>query len=168
MAGLPDITAKLKCYDTRYEEVIFRETIPSAVDRVLAEIRKAEAAVWRMGAIPVFCTVAPMSLLKWNSKRLRNRVTTQLKYPRYYTPMQRALEEATFMINEGIHAINRSNNVRSPRVGESILSTKNRRRQRPVFRRSKLEDGVHPTPFALLEWADAIATAYVDNHLTWR
>ena len=124
MAGLPDITSWEHSDDWSYQEVVFTEETQDAVNRVLGEIRKAEAAVWKMGAIPVFCTVAPMSLLKWNLRRLSQGRTNGLKHRHIYPFMQRYLVEATFMLNKCIHDLNSANGLRSPRIGEFVLKRK--------------------------------------------
>ena len=73
LAGLPDITSFNHSKDWTYQEVVFWETTQEACHRVVREVREAEATVKRLGAIPCFCTVAPMSLKAWNTTRLHQR-----------------------------------------------------------------------------------------------
>ena len=60
LAGLPNITSFDHSKDWVYQEVVFWETAQEACNRVVTDIE--ESTVLGLGAIPCFCTVAPMSL----------------------------------------------------------------------------------------------------------
>ena len=87
------------------------ETAQEACNRVVADIEEAESTVLGLGAIPRFCTVAPMSFRAWNTTGLHQRKTTHLKHsqhylgpssehPDYTQNTQVELENATTLINQ--------------------------------------------------------------------
>ena len=78
LAGLPDITSFERSSDGMYQEVVIRETAEEASLRVIQTIREAEVTVKELGAIPIFCTVAPMSLKTWISKRLQQQMISEM------------------------------------------------------------------------------------------
>ena len=84
LAGLPNITSFDHSKDWKYQEVVFGETAQEACNRVVTDIEEAESTVLGLGAIPCFCTVAPMSLRAWNTTRLHQRKTTHLKHSQHY------------------------------------------------------------------------------------
>ena len=61
LAGLPNITSFDHSKDWKYQEVVFWETAQEACNRVVTDIEEAESTVLGLGAIPCFCTVAPIS-----------------------------------------------------------------------------------------------------------
>ena len=73
LAGLPNITSFDHSKDWNNREVLFTETAQEACNRVVADIEEAESTVLGLGAIPCFCTVAPMSLRAWNTTRLHKK-----------------------------------------------------------------------------------------------
>ena len=117
-----------------YQEVVIWETAEEASLRVIQTIREAEATVKELGAIPIFCTVAPMNLKTWNSKRLQQHKTTHLKHsqhyfgpsqdnPHYTYNMQITLENAVTHINQNIYSINHHNGMYTPKIAEFIFKS---------------------------------------------
>ena len=132
LAGLPDITSFERSSNGMYQEVVIWETAEEASLRVIQTIREAEETVKELGAIPIFCTVAPMSLKTWNSKGLQQHKTTHLKHsqhyfgpsqdnPHYTYNMQITLENAVTHINQNIYSINHHNGMYTPKIAEFIF-----------------------------------------------
>ena len=144
--------------------MVFWETAQEACNRVVTDIKEAESTVLGLGAIPCFCTVAPMSLRAWNTTRLHQRKTTHLKHsqhylgpssehPDYTQNMQVELENATTLINQKIYKINENNEMYTPKIAEQIFKSPQANRA-PRMRYSKFVDGVHPDPLVSLCWAE--------------
>ena len=173
LAGLPDITSFERSSDGMYQEVVIWETAEEGSLRVIQTIREAEATVKELGAIPIFCTVAPMSLKTWNSKRLQQHKTTHLKHsqhyfgpsqdnPHYTYNMQITLGNAVTHINQNIYSINHHNGMYTPKIAEFIFKSPQANRA-PRMRYNKFVDGVHPDPLVTLCWAEEILGAIIHN-----
>ena len=80
MAGVPDITIKLKTHRPRYAEVIYREELDETVSRVEREINSIATCVKHLGAIPVFCTITKCNIQKYNHSLLTKNKTSALHY----------------------------------------------------------------------------------------
>ena len=88
LAGLPDVTSFNYSNDWTYQEVAFWATAQEACHRVVQEVREAEATVRQLGAIPCFCTAAPMSLKAWNTTWLQHCLGPSPEHPDHTQNMQ--------------------------------------------------------------------------------
>ena len=166
VSGLPDVTTKLKRRFylhgklRKYQEVIFPESPTEAHDRVMGLICQAEADIRRHHAIPVFTTITPSSLIKWNLHRLHGQFTTHLNYRGQYHHMQDNLHKAVQELNRSIHILNSSNGVVTPKLAQHIMYT---RRGHWRYRYGKLVDGVHGTKKTNEAWTK-IMTDVMDKN----
>ena len=82
IAGIPDITQRvvraghfnsyLGLYQHKYEEILFTDSVESCVNKYLKKLLDASDRISQAGGVPVFCTVAPMSLKTWNTLVFRD------------------------------------------------------------------------------------------------
>lgn len=162
LAGIPDITSMEHNHNWSYKEVVFWETPEEAASRVSATIANAEAAVKELGAIPCFCTVAPMSIDTWNTIRLKQKKTTHLKHTPQYSDMQTNHEKSVTLINQYIYTTNTSNNMHTPRIAEHVFKSPGANRV-PRLRVNRFVDGVHPDPLVSVSWASEILDTTILN-----
>ena len=161
MAGIPDITQRvvraeqfnkyLGVYEHKYEEVLYTDTVTSSVNNFINKLLDASDSVSRAGGVPVFCTVAPMSLRTWNRKRLEWGVTSRLLHEDRYDLQQKNLEEAILLINSAIQEINKFNGVATPRLGQEVL--KGSLHGKVTRHYGKLTDGCHVNDNVAFNWA---------------
>ena len=163
IAGLPDITVKEK--GPHYQEVIFNESPEEATSRVSGIIANAEQAIKDMGAVPCFSTIAPMSLRSWNNFCLDNHRTSHLLHFRHYPDMQDLLIEATIAINQYIFSVNISNNMMTPRLGETILHKQNSHKKHRIRYGRLDKDGVHLIDQTKYMWADIFLESSIKNRI---
>ena len=162
--GLPDLTVKDKweVFDgTRlYEEVYFQEDPHGTPDRMKATINKAATDILAHSATPVFSTIVPMQIEKWNHTRLSQQKTTHLLQFHHYKDMQISLLQATIYTNRYIHELNNYHGVVTPSLAKTILYS---RRGKYRFRHSGLEDGVHPDDELASDWRGRLTKAMDTN-----
>lgn len=91
MAGIPDITTKLKSQN--YEEVIYLENPEITKSRVLNIYRETKNQLEKLKIKPIFCTISTMHLEKWNLTRQKQNKTTHLKYSGQYGEMKKNLTQ---------------------------------------------------------------------------
>jgi hypothetical protein len=70
LAGLPDLTTKLKNYPKK-EEVVFTETSDEAVSRLTRQIYSVHNSITSLGANPCFCPIVPTNLTIYNNPLLK-------------------------------------------------------------------------------------------------
>ena len=153
VAGLPDLTTKEEWPNFQgrhqYQEVIFKGEVEDAVDSMKSTIREAAFRVRAAGAVPVFGTIVPSQLERWNQIRLEQHKTTHLLHFHRYREMQLGLLQATIYTNRFIHEINNQHGVVTPALAKKILFS---RRSKYRFRHKLLVDGVHLAPVAVEDW----------------
>ena len=161
IGGLCDLTEKLR--GERYEEVVFRGTPEGAVDRISNTL---QACSWRMAtclAVPVFCTIPPMHIARWNNTRGAQRKTSYLAQSHLYGQMQRDLLQAARRANVGIIETNDAVGVMTPKLATQILQKKGAGRPHR-FRHTRLgKDGVHPDDEVVRHWILDLETATSEN-----
>ena len=166
VGGLPDLTTrdKWRVFDgeKQYEEVYFNEDPHDTRDRMKVTLKRAASTVLALDAIPVFSTIVPSHIERWNHTRLGQHKTTHLLHFKDYKEMQIGLLQATIYTNQYIHELNLENGVVTPSLAKKILFS---RRLRYRFRHAALEDGVHPNEEAADDWCTRISDAmeYNDN-----
>ena len=160
VAGLPDITHKEQ--GPYYQEIIFIETPQEAVDRVMTLLSNAQIKILNANAIPIFSTIAPMSLQTWNSVRLQQQKTSHLLHSHQYEDMQELLIDTTIAINKQIIEINSIVNMHTPKLGEEIIHKPGANRSHRT-RYGRLVDGVHLCPESNLAWADTLLDTIIRN-----
>ena len=107
VAGLPDITAKLRDYN--YEEIVYGPESPlETCERMEADLTTISTSIKNANWLPIFCPIVPMSLQDWNNVRGKQHKTTYILHHNYYPDMQYQLEHATILVNKSITSINSS------------------------------------------------------------
>ena len=132
--------------EKRYEEFVFREAPESAVPRVIGLLHRVNEALSQTNSTPIFCTIPPSHLHKWNTTRLSQPgKTCMLNYTEEdYIHMQRQLIHSIVEINKHIIGINKDNGVHTPKLADTILKKKGKGRGYRM-NADGLVDGVHPT-----------------------
>ena len=153
VAGLPDLTTKVSWRNFmgryQYQEVIFKGPVEDAVEAMKTTIREAAHSIQAAGAVPVFSTIAPSQLERWNQVRLEQHKTTHLLHFQHYREMQLELLQTTIYVNRFIHELNNQNGVVTPALAKKIIYS---RRSKYRFRHKLLVDGVHLAPVAVKDW----------------
>ena len=166
VAGLPDITTKLtkdfylngeKC---RYEEIIFTEDPTATIHRVQNIIRDAETKIKAVNAIPVFTTITPCNINRYNHHRLEKHFTSHLEYFQDYSHQQERLHTAIATINQIIHLVNSQNEVVTPKLAQLVTY---KRRGHWRYRYGRLYDGTHATPKLNKKWAKILDKIIAKN-----
>ena len=94
IAGLPDTSIKLErnywmnSSWRKYEEVSFLESVEANSERVIRIIRKSAEDIIEEDGIPIFSTIVPSNLTRWNHVRLRQHKTSHLVHFHHYDCMQ--------------------------------------------------------------------------------
>ena len=81
MAGICQITNKIKISRERYEEVVYKETPNTTLHKIIPLVANIRAQIKELDAIPVFCPLYPIDLLTWNTNGFNQRKTA-IKIPR--------------------------------------------------------------------------------------
>ena len=148
------------CYEP-YEEVIFMETPAEANFRLFEILHKVSDGVMKLGARPCFATIVPCSLSVWNNVRLNQQVTSFLMHSHQYDDMQHLMIEAIQDINRDIVALNESNQMCTPYIGNTVIVNEGAGKHRVYYK--KLYDGVHPTKDLTKNWAKKFMKVIIKN-----
>ena len=163
LAGLPDMTQRLKDKDDNYDEVTYTEPPEQTLDRISASITSAIYLISSQHHARVsFATITPISIKTWNEHRLNISRTSRLKHQQMYDTMQENLISATVMINKYILKINERNNIPTPRLAKKIIKKVGKKRKTPRVYYGKLPDGVHPNESTAEEWIDIISMTMLE------
>jgi hypothetical protein len=124
VAGLCDITSKIKDRSQNYTEIIFTENPDQAISRVLKDINTLKSYIENQDAIPVFSTIVPCNI-EIQNQYLFDRGTTQyLKYSHKYEEMQAALMHVIENINQEIPTINSKLHLATPMLHRTVFQNK--------------------------------------------
>ena len=153
LSGLCDLTRRDRDKDTGYDEFTFMHNVEEA-DSLIERIHESSSAIiTQYDAIPIYCTIAPMDISKWNHHRLSIGKTSYLLHYNHYQDMQENLINSTVFINHSICNRNAYNNMDTPRISHEIIYKPNARRPTYRMRYSNLsEDGCHPTEDVNCQW----------------
>ena len=165
VGGIPDITDKIKDIDQHYEEVIFTHTPHRRAREVIRKYERASAAILETGTIPVFATIATMSLQNWNEWRYNEGYTSYFLHSEYYDDMQYFLNTTVEIINNAIFGINDTNLVETPHLAGHIQSKRGAGQGYRV-RYSRLYDGCHPGWETIEKWQETLAGVAAINRET--
>ena len=159
-AGICDLTKRLKSQN--YQEVIF-ETLKrdSAITRVKGLLNEMNTLTLNQNAVPVFCTVYPMSLRDWNTSRLRHKKTNKLNHENEYPNMQRSLEETIEIINNFIYSLNKQNKISTPDINKTLKH--NRGKGNHSYKYNLLKDGCHPNDLMKIKIKECLVQAMDKN-----
>ena len=165
IGGLPDSVTKVVDYygGMKYEEVIFPGSPLNTAADVLSTIRASMDSISvNTGAIPIYATIAPMSVETWNNTRMKQGKTSHLLHFREYANMQELHNETIVYINSAIVDINRSRGLSTPHFASQVLQK--RGMDMPYrFRHNRLVDGCHPTESVIAKWKEEMTTTITRN-----
>ena len=148
MAGLPDILQRdqfLWAPGVPYEECYITRDAESIISSVMHSFELLECAILLRGAKPIFSTIAPASIDKWNNTRLEQGKTHLLIHSAQYSDMQSILNKAIHDINLLLIQKNMQNSAFTPQIAklfQTYTGSSENRRLRTHF--GRLIDGVHP------------------------
>lgn len=160
VAGLPDVTQKVKRHfylrgkRQYYEEVILPKIDTNQIiTDVTTRLYSVADNILKLNATPIFSTICPMSIATWNNVRLSQHKTAYLSSFHDYPEMQSKQETVIAELNRIIHTLNRSINVHTPRLCNTVMY---RRKGHLRCRYGKLSDGVHASKKLSDTWIDII------------
>ena len=161
VAGLCDITEKIKNKNSHYQEIIFRENPEIAITRIKSSIKDLQSYILSQNLIPIFCTIVPSHLEKQNLHSFDKGYTDHLDFISQYHNMQDEAMKVFEHLNTHIPIINSSLNMATPNVHNSVFHNKSGGKK--YFQFSKLADGCHPTSELKTIWAKHIDRAIKEN-----
>ena len=150
----------------RYEEVTYEEQINESYEKAIYRYAHASNRLKHEGIRPVFATIPPSCLEKWNDYRLYFGNTDFLLHHSQYDNMQQGLMEAIIKINGFICKLNALHHVYTPYLAGTVVKTHAADGRNPVLQRHKLFDGVHADDLLIEEWAGKIKKSINKNRLT--
>lgn len=158
--GICNLTKRLK--GDNYEEVIFNKSdFQIQKSNLYREVENLSVAVRNQYAVPIFCTIPPLSLQMWNHHRLSIHKTVTLNYDQNYPQMQHDLESEVSDLNDLFVRINRRNGVTTPMLHRDLEHSKGKGRK--IYKYNMLSDGCHLNRSALLKCKNSIMIAYGKN-----
>ena len=150
----------------RYEEVIFRENVEESYLKAIYRYAHAARRLKSEGIRPVFATIPPSSLYKWNEFRLYFGRTAFLQHTSQYSSMQEGLMAAVVKINGFICKLNALNGMYTPYLAGTVVKTHAADGRGPILQYEKLYDGVHANDELIEQWAKKIRKAININRTT--
>ena len=150
----------------RYEEVTYEEQINESYEKAIYRYAHASNRLKHEGIRPVFATIPPSCLEKWNDYRLYFGNTDFLLHHTQYDNMQQGLMEAIIKINGFICKLNALHHVYTPYLAGTVVKTHSADGRNPILQRHKLFDGVHADDLLIEEWAGKIKKSINKNRLT--
>ncbi len=160
--GLPDMVKKEEDTRSGYQEFVMREPVDTCVQRVVAIYERASQLLKEAEIVPVFATVVPMDIGKWNCMRLRQGRTSRLVYQGEYIQQQARHEAACIEVAHRIRHLNAQANVITPYMASVVMKHRNRRY---TFHYDVLVDGVHGKQQAQQQWSSLLCKA-IERNLT--
>ena len=169
LAGLPDLTTKLRNRKDMYEEVVFNEEPQAAIDRMSSLIIQTHETITSLGAKAIFCPIIPINLTLWNTERQKQNKTSHLLYSPQYPIMQINLHHSITNINQLMVMINKENNLTTPFIDNKIITSLPAKpphyKPRYKFSYSQFRDGCHPSHEIAEQWAQKILQAIHENQV---
>ena len=158
--GICDVTERLRGHN--YDEVIFNNQLyQDRKPSIFREINDLILATRNQYAMPIFCTIPPLSLQKWNHHRLATNKTSHLVHINAYSQMQIDLENALTELNNHLTNINIGNGFATPMMHRDIEH--NRGKGKKVVNYKTLIDGCHFSNSLLLKCKKTLMVAYTKN-----
>ena len=166
IAGIPDVTHKLK--DRQgwrfYTESVFTGDPCNTIQGIKTGIDTCAAAIIRRGAKPIFCTISPINLEKYNNNLLHTGKTWTLKHTHEYPTMQKHIDHIIAQVNTHIRLTNRQTGVSTPFTHTAVLKRHGKGRKgyyKPDW--GALYDGIHGTDDTKDKWALSLTTCIQIN-----
>ena len=166
IAGVPDITHKLKGRQSGryYTESVYTGDPDNTIQNIKSRIDTCAAAIIRKGAKPIFSTISPINLDKYNNNLLQSGKTCTLKHTYEYPNMQKHIDHIIAQINTHIRLTNRQTGVSTPFTHTAVLKRHGKGRKgyyKPDW--GALYDGIHGTDDTKDKWAHTLTTCIQIN-----
>ena len=161
MAGICDITTRIKICSKKYEETTYQEMPSETVRKMRQNCTQIQKQILDIGAKPIICTIYPVEIQCWNSTRKAQNKTKFLSHSDSYSHMQTSLNEAVLRVNEDIIALNKIARVSTPMLHRCMLH--NHTGAKKTWKFQKLVDGCHPTPMLNRTIAASIKRSIILN-----
>ena len=163
MAGIPDITEKLHG-PHNYTECIYNNTPQSTIQNIKMDMQEIANTIISRGAKPIFGTIAPINILKYNTFLKEKRKTSMLKHTHQYDDMQQKVDHIITELNEHIKMTNSTNDLATPFFHMDITKrhSKGGRGYRTIHW-DNLYDGLHATQHTKQKWANTLKSAIDRN-----
>ena len=163
MAGIPDITEKLHG-PHNYTECIYNNTPQSTIQNIKIDMQEIANTIISRGAKPIFGTIAPINILKYNTFLKEKRKTSMLKHTHQYDDMQQKVDHIITELNEHIKTTNSTNDLATPFFHMDITKrhSKGGRGYRTIHW-DNLYDGLHATQHTKQKWANTLKSAIDRN-----
>ena len=167
LAGLPDLTHKIRNSNEKYEEVIFEEKPEIATHRMISTIIKTHETILAKGARAIFCPIIPINISKWNITRHSQKKTCFLKHQEKYPIMQKDLHQTITSINQFIVTINKENHLATPFIDRNLITSIPAKspnlQSKYKFSYIQFRDGCHPSEKIAHSWASALISSIDKN-----
>ena len=158
--GICDLTERLR--GEQYEEVIFdNESFKLKKPSLYREVDDLASNIEEQYAVPIFCTIFPLSLSDWNTHRLAYCKTNSLNFIDQYPQMQIDLAREVKEFNDYLTHSNMNRGLATPMIHRDFLH--NRGRGRVVQRYGDLLDGCHPNDELTNRCKNSLMLAYSKN-----
>lgn len=159
-AGICDITTRTK--GRNYQEITFdNKRMTQIIQNMNDNISQLNSMVKNEGALPIFCTIYPMSLKDYNASLLHDRKTLKLMHQGDYESMQRNLEYAIHKVNEHIVSVNSSNQMHTPFLNKCMQHSRGGGNFTVKF--NLLKDGCHPNNLLKQKIISSLTTTIKKN-----
>ena len=169
MASIPNIRVKFHG-PHNYTECIYNNTPQSTIQTIKNDMKEIANTIISRGAKPIFGTIAPINILKYNTFLKEKRKTSTLKHSHTHTHQyddmqQKGHNHIITELIEHIKSTNSSNDLATPFFHMDI--TKRRSKRGGVSYRTihwdNLYDGLHATQHTKLKWANTLKSAIARN-----
>ena len=156
-AGYCDITQRLKSKHPKYDEITYTEDPEITMARISNIIHSVDRRIKNAGAIPIFSTIVPAKLRKWNLHRLNKNFTTTLCHISDYPSMQSKLHTAIDLINNEITNVNSQNSMSTPYLHSQIKRQVGSKENSKIkYYYNHLHDGVHADARTKDKWGKSL------------
>ena len=108
LAGTNDITTLTRNKKQHYKECIYTENKDDTIAHIIRDMAICEATIRRNHATPIFCTITPMNITKYNHSLLQSNATHTLKHEHEYDNWQTQIDTIIEDINTHQHTHHRN------------------------------------------------------------
>ena len=164
LCGVPDLSKLEKSYNPKYRECIFDKDPSALADQYKNQLRSTQQEILRHGALPIFPTIPKFSLEIYNNHQLEKNNTSYLKHQENYKQMQSDLDSVIDSVNSYIHILNKSINVSTPFLHNTIRQRRGSHPNRYYIQQyEKFRDGLHASDSLCIRWAEVLSIAIQKN-----
>ena len=166
LAGTNDITTLTRKHPHihPYTECIYTETPTETIAHIKRDMAKCADTIRDKGATPIFCTITPLNIEKYNQSLITKNWTRTLTHQDNYNTWQQQIDTIMHDLNEHIIETNNTNNLATPLCHKAII-THHGNKKRGYWRTNwnLLKDGLHGGQKIRKAWAHSISAAIMKN-----